>query len=115
VRLYVARPMLAAPPGFGYPAWVANALGGIAASIDPLIQCAAKTIGATLVELLADPALLAAAKAEFVERTGGGIGGSRWQPPLLPADFEVPHRLRWPEYVTTARGEDWWIPRDADD
>ena len=115
VRLYVARPMLAAPAGFSYPAWVANALGGIAATIDPMIGTAAKTIGATLLELLRDPALLAAAKAEFVERTGGGVGGTRWQAPLLPADFEVPHRLRWPEYVTTARGEEWWIPWRADE
>ena len=115
VRLYVARPMLAAPPGFNYPAWVANALGGIPATIDPMIASAAKTIGATLIELLTDPGLLAAARAEFIERTGGGVGGTRWQAPLLPADFEVPHRLRWPEYVTTARGEEWWIPWRPDE
>jgi aminobenzoyl-glutamate utilization protein B len=22
--------------------------------------------------------------------------------------------LRWPEYVTTARGEEWWIPTPQD-
>ena len=115
VRLYVARPTLAAPKGFSYPAWVANALGGIPATIDPMIGPAAKTVGATLIDLFTDPALLAAARAEFEERTGGGVGGTRWQPPLLPADFEVPHRLRWPEYVTTARGEEWWIPWRADE
>jgi aminobenzoyl-glutamate utilization protein B len=114
-RLYVARPALAAPRGYRYPAWVANALGGIAATIDPMIQTAAKTIGATLVELLADAELLSAARAEFIARTGGGIDGERWQPPLLPADFQAPHRLRWPEYVTTARGEEWCIPWREDE
>jgi len=115
VRLYVARPTLAAPAGFSYPAWVANALGGIPATIDPMINSAAKTIGATLIELFVDAALLAAARAEFEERTGGGVGGDRWQAPLLSADFDVPHRLRWPEYVTTARGEEWWIPWRSDE
>jgi aminobenzoyl-glutamate utilization protein B len=115
VRLYVARPSLAAPPGYAYPAWVANALGGIPATIDPSVQVAAKSIGATLVDLLADADLLAAATAEFRERTGGGVGGERWQPPMLPADFAVPHDLRWPEYVTTARGTEWWIPTRASD
>jgi aminobenzoyl-glutamate utilization protein B len=115
VRMYVARPMLAAPPGFCYPAWAHNALGGIPATIDPTIRTAAKAIGATLIDLLTDAELLAAARAEFVERTGGGIGGERWQPPLLPADFKVPHQLRWPEYVTTARGEEWCIPWREDE
>jgi aminobenzoyl-glutamate utilization protein B len=110
VRLIVARPVLCERPGFSYPAWVHNALGGIPATIDPTIQTAAKAIGATLVDLLTDAELLARAHAEFVERTGGGVGGERWQAPLLPRDFEVPHRLRWPEYVTTARGEEWCIP-----
>ena len=104
-----------APPGYRYPAWVANALGGIPATIDPSVRVAAKTIGATLVDLLGDGELLAAAQAEFRERTGGGIGGEEWEPPMLPADFRVPHDLRWPEYVTTARGEEWWIPTRAED
>jgi aminobenzoyl-glutamate utilization protein B len=115
VRLIVARPALAAPAGISYPAWVHNALGGIPATIDPTIQTAAKAIGATLIDLLTDANLLAGAQAEFVERTGGGVGGERWQAPLLPRDFKVPHRLRWPEYVTTARGEEWCIPSREDD
>ncbi len=115
VRLLVARPMLSAPPGTVYPDWVSNALGGIRQTIDPMIEVAAKTIAATLVDLLTDEALLSAAKAEFVERTGGGIGGSRWQAPLLPEDFKVPHDFRWPEYISTARGEEWWIPARADE
>jgi aminobenzoyl-glutamate utilization protein B len=115
VRIIVARPILLAPPGSSYPAWVHNALGGIPATIDPTIQTAAKVIGATLVDLLTDKNLLARARTEFVERTGGGVGGERWQAPLLPRDFQVPHRLRWPEYVTTARGEEWCIPWREDE
>jgi aminobenzoyl-glutamate utilization protein B len=30
--------------------------------------------------------------------------------PLLPKDFKAPIDFRWPEYVNTARGEEWWIP-----
>ena len=115
VRLFVARPSLAGPAGYVYPAWVANALGGIRAAIDPMIRVAAKTIGATLIDCFTQPPLLAEAKREFEDRTGGGIGGSRWQAPLLPADFQVPHRYRWPEYVTTVRGEEWTIPWREDE
>ena len=115
VRLIVARPVLAAPAGISYPAWVHNALGGIPATIDPTIQTAAKAIGATLIDLFTDASLLAHARQEFVDRTGGGVGGERWQAPLLPKDFPVPHRLRWPEYVTTARGEEWCIPWREDE
>jgi aminobenzoyl-glutamate utilization protein B len=72
-------------------------------------------IGATIVDLLCDPDLLARAKAEFRERTGGGIGAARWIAPLLPGDFRVPIDFRWPEYVTTKRGEEWWIPTRSSD
>jgi aminobenzoyl-glutamate utilization protein B len=107
VRLYVARPMLASPAGHaGYPAWVSNALGGLAACIDPTVQVAAKTIATTLLELLTDPALLARARAEFEARTAG----AKFLPPLLPPDFAPPIDYRWPEYATTARGTEWWIP-----
>lgn len=110
VRLYIARPSLASPKaGYRYPAWVMNALGGLAATIDPMIECAAKTIGLTVLDLLTRPELLARASDEFVKRTGGGVGGSNWLPPLC--DYEPPINFRWPEYVTTPRGEnDWWIP-----
>lgn len=115
VRLLVARPMLQAPPGYVYPDWVANALGGIRQTIDPMIEVAAKTIATTLIDLLVEPTLLRAARAEFEERTGGGIGGTKWQAPLLLPDFKVPHRFRWPEYICTARGEEWWIPAREDE
>lgn len=111
VRLYVARPMLAVPAGYGgYPAWVANALGGLAPCIDPTVQVAGKTIAGTLIDLLTDRAALAAARAEFAERTAG----ERFIAPLLPNDFAPPLDYRWPEYVHTARGDDWWIPRASD-
>jgi aminobenzoyl-glutamate utilization protein B len=112
-RLYVGRCLLDAPEGVDYPAWVFNALGGYPATIDPTVICAARTIGATLVDLLTDPALLGRAQSEFRDRTGGGIDGSSWVAPLLPAEFEPPISYRWPEYVTTARGEEWWIPLGA--
>ena len=73
-------------------------------------QMIAKTGNPVLVDLLTRPAELARATAEFNERTGGGVGGSKWVAPLLSRDFVPPVDLRWPEYVTTPRGEEWWIP-----
>jgi len=111
VRLYIARPMLAVPPGYaGYPAWVANALGGIAACIDPTVEVAGKTIAGTLLDLLTRPEAVAQARDEFVERTGG----ERFVAPLLPRDFAPPIDYRWPEYAETPRGSDWWIPHAAE-
>ena len=113
-RLYVGRAMLAAPkPGYQYPTWVWNALGGYPATIDPTIFSAARAIAGSLVDLLTNPKAVDEAKAEFRERTGGGIGGSKWVGPLLPKNFPAPIHYRWPEYVTTARGEEWWLPQGA--
>ncbi len=109
VRLYVGRPALGArPDGIGWPAWTMNALGGLSACIDPMIAVAAKTLALTTLDLLSDGQALAAAKVEFVLRTGGGIGGSKWLAPLC--DYDPPLGFRWPEYVTTRRGADWVIP-----
>jgi aminobenzoyl-glutamate utilization protein B len=110
-RLFCGRPTLRPPrSGYEYPAWAVNALGGVPACIDPMTRVAGKTIAASLVDLLTRPETLAAAKAEFDDRTGGGIGGTRWVAPLLSPDFAAPTDLRWPEYVVTPRGEEWWIP-----
>ncbi|MGH1541332.1 MAG: amidohydrolase [Arenicella sp.] len=107
VRLYIARPTLQAPEGYRYPDWVMNALGGIRETIDPMIWCASKTIGATMVDLLTKSELLEKAQQEFKQRTGG-IGSENWLAPLC--DYESPHGFRWPEYIKTERGHEWWIP-----
>jgi aminobenzoyl-glutamate utilization protein B len=88
-------------------------MGGIPCLIDPAIFVAGKTIGASLVELLTEPSVLRKAQDEFKERTGGGIRGAKWVAPLLPPDFPPPVDLRWPEYITTVRGTEWWIPNST--
>ena len=111
VRLLVGRPRMRAPsPGYVYPNWAYNALGGLPAAVDPGLFVAGKTMALTLLDLALQPEMLAAAQAEYRERTGGGFGGPGWVGPLLPADFVPPVDLRWPEYVTTARGEEWCFP-----
>ncbi len=98
VRLYVGRATLRPPhEGYTYPAWAWNAIGGFRPTIDPTVYTAARTIAATIVDLMSDPEGLSAAKAEFEERTGGGIGGSEWVAPLLPPDFQPPVNAAWPE------------------
>jgi len=111
VRLLAARPRLRPPsPGYAYPAWTYNALGGLPEAVDPGMFVAGRTMALTLLDLAAKPGALEAAQAEFRERTGGGVGGSKWVGPLLSADFDPPVDLRWPEYVSTPRGEEWCIP-----
>ena len=56
------------------------------------------------------PDALRRAQDEFKDRTGGGVGGSQWVAPLLSKNFAPPVDLRWPEYVRTVRGDEWWIP-----
>jgi aminobenzoyl-glutamate utilization protein B len=108
VRLYTGRPMMRRPHEWSH--WAHNALNGISAAIDPTWHVAGKTIGATLVDLLTNPGLRAAARDEFEQRTGGGVGGDRWSAPLLPRDFAPPVDLPWPEYVDTVRGREWRLP-----
>jgi len=104
-RFYIARPALAGGP---YPPWAMNALGGIPATIDPMITTAARVLAASAIRLLEDAPARDAAHAEFVERTGGGVGGSRWIAPLC--DYDPPLDFAWPEYVETPRGRGWCIP-----
>ena len=111
VRLLAGRPRMRAPAGgYDYPMWTYNALGGLPGAVDPGMFVAARTMALTYVDLAVKPGALEAAQAEFRERTGGGVGGSKWVGPLLPKDFVPPVDLRWPEYVQTARGEEWCIP-----
>lgn len=107
-RFYIARPALKAPAGYTYPTWVMNALGGIPATIDPMVERAAQVLALSALRLLEDDSARAAAWTEFTQRTGGGIGGERWLAPLC--DYPPPIHFRWPEYITTPRGRDWWIP-----
>ncbi|WP_347351155.1 amidohydrolase [Intrasporangium sp.] len=109
VRFYVARPALRPPPGGGpYPAWAMNALGGIPSAIDPTIEVAGKTVAGTFVDLLLDAGLRERARAEFVERSKeSGLA------PLLPADFEPPVDLPWPEYVRDRDGTRRWLGAGA--
>jgi aminobenzoyl-glutamate utilization protein B len=110
-RMWTSRAHLKSPsPSYTYPMWVFNATGGIPCMIDPTYLLAGKTIGMSMMDLLTNPAALQKAQEEFKQRTGGGIGGSKWIAPLLPADFNPPVDLRWPEYIKTERGEEWWIP-----
>jgi aminobenzoyl-glutamate utilization protein B len=112
-RFYVGRPALRAPDGFAYPDWAMNALGGMAEMIDPMIEAAAKTIAGTMIDLITDESLLAAARAEFVARTGGGMGGAQWLAPLC--DYSPPIDFPWPRYIETGKGREWWIPETEAD
>jgi aminobenzoyl-glutamate utilization protein B len=87
--------------------------GVFPATIDPTILAAARAIAGSPVGLMTDPQPLAAAQAEFRERTGGGVGGAKWLATLLPKDFRAPIHYRWPEYVSTPRGTEWRPPRGA--
>ena len=107
-RFYVARPALQAPKGVTYPSWVMNALGGIPATIDPMVQTAAKILAMSALRILEDKTARDAAMSEFQQRTADNP-----IPPLC--DYDPPIHFRWPEYVTTARGRDWWIPAGMPD
>lgn len=94
VRFYISRPALQPAEGRGsYPAWVMNALGGIPDTISPTIDVAGKTVAGTFIDLLTQPELLAGAKKEFEDRRA-----TESMPALLPADFEPPIDLPWPDY-----------------
>lgn len=105
-RRYTGQAMLKAPASLRYPSWALNALGGITATIDPTVQCAAKTIGLTLLDLITKTQLRDSPNAELQCRLTGA--------PIAPlCDYLPPIHFRWPEYVTTVRGEDWWPPSHA--
>ena len=87
-------PMLKAPPGFAYPAWAMNALGGMPPCIDPMIRTAAKVVGATIIDLIGDADLLARARqANGASAPAAASAAADWMAPLLPSDFRVPHRF----------------------
>jgi aminobenzoyl-glutamate utilization protein B len=92
-----------------YPEWLRHAMNGDPDCIDPMWSKAAEVISTTIIDLLTDPSILQRAHQEFRERTGGGVGGTKWVPPLLPADFQAPVGYNWPEWVETPRGREWSI------
>lgn len=107
LRFYMARPTIAPQAGQPpIPGWVMNALGGIPATIDPTIVATGQVIAGTTLDLLRSPDLLAQAAREHHDRRreAGALE------PLLSKDFTAPLHARWPEYITTPRGRDWWIP-----
>ncbi len=111
VRLYVARPALKAlKSGKKVPQWCHCALGGLPAAMDPMFLTAGKVIATTGLDLLEDSDALARCQEEFRERTGGGIGGSKWVPCLLGENYPAPVHYPWPEYIETDRGPEWMMP-----
>lgn len=109
VRFYIGRATLEGPPGFAYPEWALNALGGIPSTIDPTVKVAGRTIAATILDLMSDKQLLAEAGREFADRK------ARADDPLPWCDYPPPVDFPWPEYVETPRGRSWWIPATATD
>ena len=57
--------------------------------------------------MLTNPDKLKKAKNEFTKRTGGGIHGSKWIPPLC--DYDPPIHFAWPDYIQTKTGKEWWL------
>jgi aminobenzoyl-glutamate utilization protein B len=108
VRLHTGKPVMQGLSDWAH--WGNNALNGFAPAIDPTWLSAARTIATTVIDLVTDSGLLEEATAEFLARTGGGIGGETWVAPLLPRDVIPPVDLPWPEYVETPRGREWHLP-----
>ncbi len=100
-RFYVARPTLR---GGRYPTWAMNALGGMPATIDPMVRTAARILARAALRVLQDDVVRHAAWDEFEARTDGGT----IIPPLC--DYAPPVDFAWPEYVETIRGRHWHIP-----
>ena len=107
-RLHTGKPVMRNPGDWAH--WGNNALNGFPPAIDQTWISAARTIAGTILDLLTDEGLLEAAKEEFRERTGGGVGGVQWIAPLLARDFIPPIDLPWPEYIDTVRGREWHLP-----
>ena len=80
-----------------------NALGGISATIDPMVQAAAQVLAVSALRILEDEGARNSAMREFEDRKQVAD-----IPPLC--DYEPPINFAWPEYVETPRGRDWHIP-----
>ncbi|MEM9763870.1 MAG: amidohydrolase, partial [Pseudomonadota bacterium] len=80
------------------------------AAMDPMFLTAGRVIATTALDLLTDGHSLAAARAEFEARTGGGIGGSDWVDPLLGPNAPAPVHYPWPQWTETPEGHVWSVP-----
>ncbi len=107
VWIQVAKPTVIVP-GIRLPSWTRLALVGMPGPIDKTINTAGKAISGTMLDLATDPAKLKKCWDEFKIRTS-----ERMEEPLLSPDLEPPIDLRWPEYITTPRGREWWIPPET--
>jgi aminobenzoyl-glutamate utilization protein B len=101
-RLYVSK-ALAPVQGFKYPRWVESALCGMGAT-HRMGETAAKVLVASALDLLENPKLLQAAKAELKRRLR-----IHHEKPLVPEGVKPPVELGWPEWVDRP-GSEWWIP-----
>jgi aminobenzoyl-glutamate utilization protein B len=106
VRFFTAKPLLRGVAELSH--WSNNAMNGLAEAIDPTWQFGAKVIAATALRLIADEDLLARSTEEF--RTRLAAAHEEYRRPMLPADFQAPVDLPWPEYHTTPRGYEWVLP-----
>lgn len=94
-RIYIARPALRRGP---WPSWAMNALGGMPATIDPTVRCAARVLARSALRVLTDATARQAARAEFETRSA--------KAPIPPlCDYPPPLGFDWPEYAETPRGQ----------
>ena len=112
VRLLAARPRLRPPsPGYAYPNWAYHALGGLPAAVDPGMFVAGEDDGAHH----GGPRRPSPTRWRLPRPSSVSARAAAWAAPsgsrrCCRADFDPPVDLRWPEYVTTPRGEEWTFP-----
>lgn len=92
--------------------WAHSAMNGYAPTIDHMWRYGGKVAAATAIGVFESPALLEAMTEEWATRRAASP--KEFLEPLLPADFNAPIDLPWPEYHTTARGFEWMIPSSTD-
>lgn len=105
VRFHTAKPILRQNTTLTH--WTNNSMNGLRAAIDPTWIYGGQTIASTALDLIEYDELLDAATEEFDRRRESA--DPRCLTPLLPADFDPPTDLPWPEYVTTERGYEYQL------
>lgn len=109
VRINTAKPYLRQAPGRS--SWANNAFNGFAPAIDQMWIYAGKVLCSVGVRLIEEEGLLAGITEEFSRRREAAP--AEFREPLLPKGFQAPVDLPWPEYIQTARGFDWVVPRQT--